>query len=221
MGQRNIARKHNIKNTSEGYDNHNLSLTHILPHKQSVKIYHQNIRSLRNKMNELLCHLNHDPPHTEHQLHHDELGSLHIDSYTLGAYYCRKSKQKGGVCMFVYNSIKFTSLNTDSCCLDQDFEVCAIHLNSVYDKLCILAFYRSRLGNFNIFLTNFDLILHKFCDLKFNFIICGGINVNYLAESYKEINSTILYSPLISVALSIFLLEKDQILFQLLTAFCK
>ena len=60
--------------------------------------------------------------------------------------------------MFVYNSIKFT-LNIDSYCLDQDFEVCAIHLNSLYDKLCILAVYRSPLGNFNTFLTNFDLIL--------------------------------------------------------------
>jgi hypothetical protein len=38
MGQRNIARKHNIKNTTEGYNNHDLSLTHILPHKQSIKI---------------------------------------------------------------------------------------------------------------------------------------------------------------------------------------
>jgi hypothetical protein len=73
MGQRNIARKHNIKNTTDGYNNHDLSLTHILPHKQSIKIY-QNIRSLKNKMNELLCHLNHDPPHilclTEHHYYY-------------------------------------------------------------------------------------------------------------------------------------------------------
>ena len=72
LGQRDIARKHNIKNTTQGYNNHDLSLTHILPHKQSIKIYHHNIRSLRNKTNELLCHLNHDPPHilcpTEHHL---------------------------------------------------------------------------------------------------------------------------------------------------------
>jgi hypothetical protein len=122
MGQRNIAITHNVKNTTEGYNNHDLSLTHVLPHKQSIKIYHQNIRSLRNKMNELLCHLNHDPPHilctTEHHLHHDELASLHIENYTLGAYYCRKSIHKGGVCMFVHNSIKFTSLNIGIYCLD-------------------------------------------------------------------------------------------------------
>ena len=59
------------------------------------------------------------------------IASLHIENYTLEAYCCRKSKQKGGVCIFVHNSVKFTSLNIDSYCLDQDFEACAIHLNPV------------------------------------------------------------------------------------------
>jgi len=88
--------------------------------------------------------------------------------------------------MFVHNSVKVTSLNIDNYCLDQDFEVRAIHLDTVYDKLCILPIYRSPLGNFNTFLTNFDLILHKFFNPKCNFTICGGINVNYLVESYKR-----------------------------------
>ena len=191
MGQQNITRKHNMKNTTEGYNNHDLSLTHILPHKQSIKIYHQNIRSLRNKMNELLCHFNHDPPPilclTECHLHHDEFAFLHIENYTLGAYYCRKSKHKGGVCMFVHNSVKFTSLNIENYCLDQDLQACAIHFNSVNDKLHILAIYRYPLGNFSTFVTNFDLILRKFFNLKINFIICGDINVNYLAESCKKL----------------------------------
>jgi len=86
MRQRNIARNFNINNTTEGHNNQDLSLTHILPHNQSIKIYHQNIRSLRNKMNELLCHLHHDPPHTWYipdHLHHDELASLHTENYKL------------------------------------------------------------------------------------------------------------------------------------------
>jgi len=155
-------------------------------------------------MNELLCRLHHDPPRilclTEHHLHRDELASLHIENYMLGAYYYRKSKHKGGVCMSVHNSVKFTSLNIDNYYLDQDFELCAIHLNSLCDKLCILAIYRSPLGNFDTFLSNFDLILHKFLNLKFNFIIYGDINVNYLVNIIEKINSTIFYSPLISVA---------------------
>ena len=71
-------------------------------------------------------------------------------------------------------------------CVDQVCEVCAIHLNSSDDKLCILAVYRSPSGNFNTFLTNFDLILKKFFNLNYNFIVCGDFNVNYLTESHKK-----------------------------------
>jgi hypothetical protein len=103
------------------------------------------------------------PPHilciTEHHLHHEELAFLHTEDYVLGSCYCRKSKHKGGVRVFVHNGIKFTSLDVGNYCIDQDFEACAIHLNSVCDKLCILAIYRSPRGNFNTFLTNLDLIL--------------------------------------------------------------
>jgi hypothetical protein len=137
-----------------------------------------------------LCHLCYDPPHmlclNEHYLHLEMLASLHIKNYTLGAYYCRKTRHENGVCMFIHKSVKFTSLSIKNYCLDQDFEVCAIRINSVYDKLCILAIYRSSLGNFSTFLTSFDLILHKFFNLKFNFLICRDININYLVESHKK-----------------------------------
>ena len=98
MEQRHAAKKLNIKNTLEEYNNHNPSLTQSLLHTQSIKIYHQNIRSLEYKMNELLCHLNHDPPHilciTEHHLHHEELSFLHVENYVLGSCYCWKSNKK-------------------------------------------------------------------------------------------------------------------------------
>jgi hypothetical protein len=88
--------------------------------------------------------------------------------------------------MFIHKSIKFTTINSDNYCLGQDFEVCAIYLNSFCGKLCILATYRSPLGNFTTFVCNFDLILNKFFNLKFNFIIYGDININYLVETLKK-----------------------------------
>jgi len=56
--------------------------------------------------------------------------------------------------MLIHNSITFTTFNTDNYCLEQDVEMCAIHLNYANDKPYILAIYRSTLGNFNTFLTN-------------------------------------------------------------------
>jgi hypothetical protein len=64
MRQRNMARNFNINNTTEGHNNQDLSLTQALPHNHSIEIYHKNTRSLRNKINELLCHLHQDSPHT-------------------------------------------------------------------------------------------------------------------------------------------------------------
>ena len=141
-------------------------------------------------MNELLCHLNHDPPNilriTKHHLRHEELAAFHVENYVLGSSYCRQLKLKGGVCIFVQNNLRFTPLNVDEYCVDQDIEVCAIHLHSTHNKLCILAIYRSPQGNFNTFLTKLDLVLQKFFKLNFTLVVCGDVNVNYLMESHKK-----------------------------------
>jgi hypothetical protein len=74
------------------------------------------------QMNFFWCHLHHAPPHilclAEHHTHYDELASLHVENYKLVDYNCRKTKHKGGVCMFIHNRITLTTLNTDYYCLD-------------------------------------------------------------------------------------------------------
>ena len=56
-------------------------------------MYHQNIRGLRYKIDELFMLWSTDLPQvlcfTEHQLSNDELNCSHITSYNLGAKYCR------------------------------------------------------------------------------------------------------------------------------------
>jgi hypothetical protein len=136
---------------------------------------------------------------TEHHLHLDELASLHIDNYVLGAYYCRKTKHKGAVSMYIHNSIEFTILNIDNYCSDQDIEVHASNLDSVYDKLNIVAIYRSPLGNFNTLLTKFDLILNTFLTVILTLLYAEALTLITLQRVIK-INSTIFYTLLISVA---------------------
>jgi hypothetical protein len=144
MERHQATRMHCPKNTMEDHFNNNPSFTRLLLHKYPIKIFHQNIRSLQYKMNEILCHLSHDPPHilciTEHHLHHEELASFHAENYVLRSCYCRKSKNKGGVLIFVHNTIKLTSLDVENYCVDQDFEACAIHLNSKHDKVTLTIF---------------------------------------------------------------------------------
>ena len=131
---------------SHRYKKHSLNISNITHSNQTIKIFHQNIRSLRNKMNELSWCIQDDTPHilclTEHHLQYSELASSHIENYTLGAHYCRNTKHMGGVCMFVQKNIPFTCLEIGNYCIDQDIEICGIQLNHESDKLCILAVYR-------------------------------------------------------------------------------
>ena len=73
------------------------------------KIFHQNIRRLGNKAGELLSHLHPDFPQvlclTEHHLNHVQLEKLHIGNYKLSGHYCRQQREKGGVAIFVHNSL--------------------------------------------------------------------------------------------------------------------
>ena len=53
-----------------------------VPRNKTLKIFHQNIRGLDNKIDELYCHLCHDFPHilclSEHLLRESELQLTHL-----------------------------------------------------------------------------------------------------------------------------------------------
>ena len=84
-------------------------INQIKLNKDSFKIYHQNIRSLRRKTHELLSQIYPDLPHviclSEHHLKSMEKNLANIDSYTIGAYIFRSFYEGGGVIIYVHNSL--------------------------------------------------------------------------------------------------------------------
>ena len=70
--------------------------------------------------------------------------------------------------------------------MDKDSEACAIQLDSTFNKLCILAIYGSPRGDFTNFLKRLDLILQKLYNNKYNIVICGDVNVNYLMDNNRR-----------------------------------
>jgi len=139
------------------------------------KLFHQNIRGLRGKTSELLCHLHKDLPHllcfSEHHLNQSEVDFINIENYSLGAKYCRRILQRGGVSIFIQSYLQFTILHLDKYCVDQDTEVCALQLDSTFSNITIIVIYRSHTGNFNTFVTQLDKIQQKLCTIKSNLII--------------------------------------------------
>ena len=156
----------------------------------SLNIFHQNIRGLGNKTNELYCHLQQDLPHilclSEHHLSESELQLIHLADYSLGASYSRKTFLKGGVSIFVYRNLKYNTIKIDEHNIDKDIEACAIQLDSTLNKLSILTVYRSPKVDFTIFLKQLDLILQKLYNNKYSILICGDVNVNYLVDSNRR-----------------------------------
>jgi hypothetical protein len=98
-----------------------------------LKVYHQNIRSLRKKFQELTCCVYPDLPHiiclTEYHMNILEFSYINAEGYTVGAQFCRTFQEKGGVIIYVHNNLKFINIDLSEYCKEKDFEVCAIKLN--------------------------------------------------------------------------------------------
>ena len=118
--------------------------------KNLFKIFHQNIRGLKLKVDELSNSIFPDYPHimclTEHHLKDYEIDNLPIDHFKLGSKFCRHEFKNGGVCIFIHEDREFFSILLDKYCKEKDIEVCAVKLNITSMKLIILcSWYRASL----------------------------------------------------------------------------
>jgi exonuclease III len=150
----------------------------------SLTIFHQNIRGLQSRTNELISSLHPEQPHvlclTEHHLSYDNLHCTYIQHYNSGAAYCRNNFKLGGSCIFVH---EFLEVNLSAFCKEKDLEACAVKISFSRGNICVLSIYRAPSGNFVYFLKGLETILKSLYSPKLEFIICGDININYLVDS--------------------------------------
>ena len=134
-----VNKVHSLKN-----DTNTIKLTNS---KNLFKIFHQNIRGLKSKADELSNFLFPDYPNimcfTEHHLKDYEIDNLRIDHFKLESKFCRHKFKNGGVCIFIHEDLEFFSISLDKYCKEKDIEVCAVKLHITPIQLIILAFYRS------------------------------------------------------------------------------
>jgi exonuclease III len=202
-----IGGLNNISNSTDSTAKHKLVNEHksynYFTHQTStntntLRVFHQNIRGLKHKTDELISVLSPDFPHvlclTEHHMNSLERNNITIDHYNLGAMYCRKILSKGGICIFVNKTINYSNINLDIFSTDQIIEICAVKLQSAGQNSCIVAVYRAPSGNFLQFLNSLDRVLNTIYSSGVEFIVCGDININYLQDSprKKQLNSLLL-----------------------------
>jgi hypothetical protein len=105
---------------------------------------------------------------------------IHLKKLLIRGQLLTKTFLKGGVSIFVYRNLKYSNIHIDEYNRDKDIEACAIQWNSTFDKLCILIIYRTPRDDFTNFINQLDLILQKPYNNKYNIVISGDVNVNYL-----------------------------------------
>jgi pyrimidine deaminase RibD-like protein len=120
---------------------------------------------------------------SEHHLKQSELEQFNIDNYRLGALYCRKFLEKGGVCIFVHKNLNYVNINLSEYCKDQHIEACALKLHLTFFNICIIVVYRAPCANFHLFLNGLDGIIRSLYKVDSRFIVCGDINTDYLVDS--------------------------------------
>jgi len=157
---------------------------------ENLRIFHQNIRGLHRKVDELTTHWINLFPHilclTEHHLRDYEIGNICINHCNLGAFYCRKSRKHGGVGTYVYDTLTYTNIDLSRYCNEFDLEACALKMIISNIVFCILCIYRPQTSNFLNFLCLLESILMQLYSNTTNLIICDDININYPKSSnYK------------------------------------
>jgi exonuclease III len=123
---------------------------------------------------------------TEHHLNILAKTYVNKEGYTIRAPFCRKKKKKGGVIIYVHNSLQYTNIDLSEYCKEQDIEICAVKLIINSLNMFIITIYRAPTGNFNYIVQKLDNILQSFSTPASHIIICGDLNINYLVQNEQK-----------------------------------
>jgi len=85
---------------------------------------------------------------TGHHSKEQEIETLSIDRYILGAKFRRQSLKYGDTGIFVHESLAFTNIDLQEFCMEQDIETCTVKINLLTTIIYIICIYRSPTGNF-------------------------------------------------------------------------
>nr|CAI5835608.1 unnamed protein product [Callosobruchus analis] len=152
-----------------------------------INMFHINIQCLSNKIGELSVSLKSENFTiiclSEHWMAADNLKSVNIDGYKLISAFCRNKTIHGGVAIFTKPTLKCRNVDLGCFCREVHTEMCAIEFVNNNEKYVVVSLYRSCLGDFNIFLHQFEDALNTLSEHYEKIIIMGDFNVNFIGNS--------------------------------------
>jgi hypothetical protein len=102
--------------------------------KNSFIVYHQNIRGLCCKTDDLKCSIvsNSINPHvicfTEHFMSDQKLLCNNFQNYFLGTKYARSNYQGGGVRIYIRADVDFATIDLSKYCYEKNIEICSLKI---------------------------------------------------------------------------------------------
>ena len=94
-----------------------------------------------------------------HHLRENEIDTIVLANYNLGANFSRNTFCTRGVCIFTHETIQCTNINLSKFRKEKDLEICALKLHLLSCEICLITIYRSPTGDFQYFMDNLDQIL--------------------------------------------------------------
>ena len=96
-----------------------------------------------------------------HHLTTEQISTIKLDQYTLGASFCRQTYNHGGTCIYVLKDIQFHTIDLDQFNTEKDLKIWALRSSLTSCNHTIIFIYRSLIGNFNYFLNQLETVLSK------------------------------------------------------------
>jgi hypothetical protein len=160
---------------------------HTSKNKGSLRIFHQNIHSFRNKRTNLEVLLNNNLPAIDvlgftDWLLEEEISCYILPNYSLISKYCRNGRKNGGSCIYVKtNIIAKPMTNFEYLNVGEHFEASIVKL--VNFKIVIICIYRNPNSDIQILLDNLEIILEYLDNKNDQVIIIRDLNINFLKDN--------------------------------------
>jgi hypothetical protein len=150
---------------------------------KSLIMYHQNIRSIKGKKEELVNFLNDEGNKiyivciNEHHLSVHELIFSMLENKMATGFSCSIFRN-GGVCILVKDNILYQVLDLYNLSIEKIFEAWALTISVNKMKLCILCLYRDPNKDLNQLIEQLDSTLLYLESTQLELLICGDTNIN-------------------------------------------
>lgn len=130
---------------------------------KSLKIFHQNVRSITNKRNRLEVVISEIEPDVlviaEHSLKIGNITEVKYGDYTIASSFCRSNLNGGGVCILPRQGIKYRQMkDIQNFSIERDFELTGIEiLHNRYECVIIGIYIGHQMVNLRFLWKNYKL----------------------------------------------------------------